>query len=243
MSIQKEGLEGLTAETRTYDVEGFTEKKIITLGGRQKNYLRVAYDKGVLPILPPRHPLSRLYLEEAHKMDHAGVDAMVMRSRSQVWITRVRPKAGAVKRACFTCKRSAKRLGEQKMAPLPEHRMGPTPPFFSTAVDLFGPLSISGSVNKRSTGKAWGVIFVCTSTSLAHVEIAETYSTEFFLMAVRRFMALHGAPKRFQSDQGTQLVAASKQVATWDWTAVHEAVEKENGEWHIVPTGGQHYNG
>jgi hypothetical protein len=72
------------------------------------------------------------------------------------------------------------------------------------------------------------------------VEIAETYSTESFLMALRRFMALHEAPKRFQSDQGTQLVAAFKQLATWDWTAVHKAVEKENAEWHIVPTGGQH---
>ncbi len=202
----------------------------------------MAYVRGDLPILPACHLLSRLYLEEVHKLDHAGVDAMVMRSRSQVWITRVRPKASAVKRACFTCKRTAKRLGEQKMAPLPEHRMGPTPPFFSTAVDLFGPLPISGSVNKRSTGKTWAVIFVCTSTSLAHVEIAETYSTESFLMAVRRFMALHGAPKRFQSDQGTQLVAASKQLATWDWTAVHAMAERESAEWHIVPTGGQHYN-
>jgi hypothetical protein len=203
----------------------------------------VAYDRGDLPILLAHHPLSRLYLEEAHKLDHAGVDAMVMRSRSQVWITRVRPKAGTVKRACFTCKRTAKRLGEQRMAPLPEHRMGPTPPFFSTAVDLFGPLPISRSVNKHSTGKAWGVIFVCTSTSLAQVEIAETYSTESFLMAVRRFMALHGAPRRFQYNQGTQLVAASKQLATWDWTAVHEMAERVNAEWHIVPTGGQHYNG
>ncbi len=84
---------------------------------------------------------------------------------------------------------------------------------------------------------------MCTSTSLAHVEIAETYSTESFLMAVRRFMALHGAPRRFQSDQGTQLVAASKQLATWDWTAIHEMAERESAEWHIVPTGGQHNNG
>jgi hypothetical protein len=56
-------------------------------------------------------------------------------------------------------------------------------------------------VNKRTTGKAWGVIFVCTSTSLAHVEVAESYSTESFLMAVKRFMALHGAPRRLQSKQ------------------------------------------
>jgi hypothetical protein len=237
-SIEKGGLKGLTAGTQTYSVEGFADKEILTLGGRQKNYLRVAYDREDLPILPARHLLSRLYLEEAHKLDHAGVDAMVMRSWSQVWITRVCPKSKAVKKACFTCKRMARRLGEQKMAPLPEHRMGPTPLFFFTAVDLFRPLPIIGSVNKRSTGKAWGVIFVCTSMSLAHVEIAESYSTESFLMAVRRFMALHGAPKRFQSDQGTQLVAASKQLATWDWTAVHEQAEREGAEWHIVPTGG-----
>jgi hypothetical protein len=57
-------------------------------------------------------------------------------------------------------------------------------------------------------------------------------------MAVRKFTALHGAPKRFQSDQGTQLVAASKQIATWDWTAVHEGVERAGAEFHVVPTGG-----
>jgi hypothetical protein len=79
-SIGKGGLEGLTTEARTYSVEGFAERKILTLGGQQKNYLRVAYDRGDLPVLPARHPLSRLYLEEAHKLDHAGVDAMVMRS-------------------------------------------------------------------------------------------------------------------------------------------------------------------
>ncbi len=129
-SIGKGGLEGLAAETRTYSMEGSAERKIFTLRGRQKNYLRVANYRGDLPILPARHLLSRLYLEEAHRLDHAGVDAMVMRSRSQVWITRVRPKASAVERACITCKRAAKRLGEQKMAPLLEHRMGPLPHSF-----------------------------------------------------------------------------------------------------------------
>jgi transposase InsO family protein len=187
--------------------------------------------------------LARLYLQEAHKLDHAGVDAMIMRSRSRVWIIRIRPKAQAVKNACFTCRRHAKDLGSQVMAPLPAHRMGPTPPFCSTAVDLFGPLSIVGTVNKRTTTKAWGVIFVCTATSLAHVEVVESYSTEAFLLALRRFMALHGAPKQFQSDQGTQLVAASKQVKTWDWSRVHQQAESAGAEWHVVPTGGQHFNG
>ncbi len=114
-SVEKSRLKGLTIESRTYSTGGFADKEILTLGGQQKNYLRVAYDRGDLPILPAHHLLSRLYLEEAHKTDHAGVNAMVMRSRAQVWITQMRPKAKAVKNACFACKRSARRLGEQKM--------------------------------------------------------------------------------------------------------------------------------
>jgi hypothetical protein len=84
---------------------------------------------------------------------------------------------------------------------------------------------------------------VCTATPLAHMEIAESYSTEAFLLALRRFMALHGAPKRFQSDQGTQLVAASKQVKAWDWSRVRQQADGVGAEWHVVPTGGQHFNG
>jgi hypothetical protein len=37
-------------------------------------------------------------------------------------------------------------------------------------------------------------------------------------------------------------VAASRQVATWDWTKVQETAEKMGAVWHIVPTGGQDYN-
>jgi len=55
-------------------------------------------------------------------MDHMGVDAMVL-------IMRACLRACAVKRACFMCKRRAKKLDEQKMAPLPEPPMGPTQPF------------------------------------------------------------------------------------------------------------------
>jgi hypothetical protein len=240
--IEKQ-LESLMVEKKPQREEGFPERIIIMVGGRQQKHVKVAYDQEELPVLPPDHELARLYLQEAHERDHAGVGAMIMRSRSQVWITRVRSKAQAVKRACFTCRRRAKELGSQQMAPLPAHRMGPTPPFWSTAVDLFGPLSIVGTVNKRTTRKVWGVIFVCTATSLTHVEIAESYSTEAFLLALRRFMALYGAPKRFQSDQGTQLVAASRQVKAWDWIRVRHQADGVGAEWHVVPNGGQHFNG
>ncbi len=163
-------LESLMVERKPQREEGFPERMIIMVGGCQKKHLRVAYEEE-LPVLPPDHELVRLYLQEAHERDHAGVDAMIMRSQSQVWITRIQPRDQAVKRTCFTCRRHAKELGSQQMAPLPAHRMGPTPPFWSTAVDLFGPLSIVRTVNRRTTRKVWGVIFVCTATSLTHVGV------------------------------------------------------------------------
>jgi len=126
---------------------------------------------------------------------------------------------------------------------LPEHRIGPAPVFESTAVDLFGPITFQDTINKRGNGKAWGVVFVCTATSLVHVEVTDAYSTDSFLLAVRRFMAIHGAPSRFQSDQGTQLVAAAKQIRAWDWSKVHSEVGARGAEWHLVPTGAQHFNG
>ncbi len=43
-SIEKGGLKGLTVENRPYSMKGFADKEILTLGGWQKNYLRLAYD-------------------------------------------------------------------------------------------------------------------------------------------------------------------------------------------------------
>jgi hypothetical protein len=92
-------------------------------------------------------------------------------------------------------------------------------------------------------GKGWGVVFVCTTTSALHVEFMDTYSTDSFLLVLRRFMSVRGTPTRFQSDRGEQLVAAAKQVATWDFKEVVQWAGRKGIEWTLVPTGGQHFNG
>jgi hypothetical protein len=86
-------------------------------------------------------------------------------------------------------------------------------------------------------------VFVCTTTSALHVEFMDTYSTDSFLLALRRFMSIRGTPTRFQSDRGEQLVAAAKQVATWDFKEVVQWAGRKGIEWTLVPTGGQHFNG
>jgi hypothetical protein len=160
-------------------------RRIKVVMARGERYLKVAYDTETLPILPHNHPLSRLILEEAHIVDHGGIEAMTMRSRAHAWVVRAKKLAKSVKRNCFTCRRRAKVRETQKMAPLPEHRMGPAPVFESTAVDLFGPITFQDTINKRGSGKAWGVVFFCTATSLVHVEITDSYSTDSFLLGLK----------------------------------------------------------
>jgi hypothetical protein len=83
---------------------------------------------------------------------------------------------------------------------------------------------------------------VCTTTSALHVEFMDMYSTDSFLMALRRFMGLRGTSTRFQSDRGEQLVAAAKQVSTWDFKEVIQWAGKKGIKWTLVPKGGQHFN-
>ncbi len=173
----------------------FPPCRLRVVAGRAKKFLRVAYDAEFVPLLPNSHPLSRLYLEEAHKTDHGGTDAMVMGIRAQVWVVGTRKLAKWEKRNCFTCRKIPKEREMQKMAPLPSHRMGPATVFESSAVDMFGPITFQDTVNKHGNGKAWDVIFVYTATSLVDVEVTDAYSTGSFLLAVRRYKAMHGAPR------------------------------------------------
>jgi len=151
--------------------EGFPTRRVLIIAGRAKEHFVKAYGQLILPVLPVNHELSRLYLMEAHEYDHGVVSNMAARTRAHVWIYRINRLAKKVRSDCFQCRCIQKRREGQKMAPLPAHRMGPAPVFESTAIDLFSPLSIQGAVNKRTTGKCWGVIFVCTAILLVLVEI------------------------------------------------------------------------
>ena len=78
-------------------------------------------------------------------------------------------------------------------------------------------------VNKRSTGKAYGVIFLCLPTTPVHLNIATDYSTNAFLMVFRKFESLPGY-RVIYSDSGSHIVGASnvlKEISRkWDWDKI-----------------------
>ena len=135
---------GLTAplDDQSYWDRG-QELPLILVGGWSKIRYMIRYDQPGIPVLPASHPLARLYIQEAHELDHGGVYAAVMRSRKKVWIIQGARVAKQLISKCFKCKLIHKPLQEQKLAPLPAPRVGPAPIFHSTAVDLFGPVYFS----------------------------------------------------------------------------------------------------
>lgn len=86
------------------------------------------------------------------------------------------------------------------MADLPEDRLLPDqPPFTNVGVDFFGPFDI-----KR--GRSLVVV------RAVHIEIAHSLDIDSCINAIRRFICRRGQVKMIRSDNGTNFVAAEKEL-------------------------------
>ena len=58
------------------------------------------------------------------------------------------------------------------------------------------------------------------STRAVHIDLASDYSTEAFLLVLRRFASLRGYPAKLYLDNGPQLVSANEELRNmtkgWD---------------------------
>jgi transposase InsO family protein len=133
------------------------------------------------------------------------------------------------------------------MAPLPKTRTNIAPIFHSVSLDLFGPILCKDTCKGRTRKKIWGMIFNCTVTRAAHIDVTEDYGTSAILETIRRFTCVRGCPGKIYSDQGSQLIAAANDIAElvehWDWVPIHEWSASRKIEWIVTPAGGQHQNG
>jgi hypothetical protein len=59
------------------DKLGF-ERKIVLVGGRVKSKYRVGYDKDGIPVLSSKCRLSDLYMQQAHEVDHGGINTIFL---------------------------------------------------------------------------------------------------------------------------------------------------------------------
>ena len=117
-------------------------------------------------------------------------------------------------------------------------------PFLSCSVPKYKQVEIT--LNKRSRGKAYGVIFTCMLSRAVHLNLATDYSTDAFLQVLRRFVANRGHPVILRSDPGSQLIGASKELRRimkgLDQSQIVKYAAGTGFEWKFAPADAPWHN-
>ena len=216
---------------------------IVRVGGR--------LEKSSLPeeskhptILPCNHHITKLIVSYYHvKEGHTGTTQTLAAIRQKYWIVKV-----ALQKywnECVACRRRNQPPGKQIMAPLPEARVTPgEPPFSSVGIDYFGPLKVK---YKRGTVKRYGCVFTCLAIRAIHIEIAHNLSTDSFIQAVSRFVSRRGPPKELFSDNGTNFRGSEAEVKqmlqNWNQTKILDRLRKQGIQWHFSVPYASHTGG
>ena len=224
--------------------------EIIVVGGRTERWMEATWNRQFFVLLPKENHISLLIARSEHVSGgHLGRDSTISKIRAKYWIIGVKPLVKNIISKCRQCRVKLKLLEEQVMSPLPIERLKPSPPFFNVMIDYFGPFTISGEVQKRVRGKCYGVLFTCLSVRAVYIDVACDYSTQGFMMVLRRFSSIRGWPNVFYSDRGTQLVGASKEltdvISNLDWNKIKDSTRKDGkvSEWKFSPADAPWYNG
>ena len=211
-----------------------------TVGSRLAAFNPMTPESEPQVLLPTSHPLTRLVMKDAHESSgHRGRDATLARFRQRYWTPYGGKLAWSIKASCQLCRLREPQLLNQEMGPLPLSRLKPALAFTDVMVDLFGPYRVRGEVNKRSTGKAYGVLFTDLVMRAVHIEAVFGYDVNSFLLALSRFASVRGWPAKIYSDPGSQLVGVDRELKdAWlkiDHTALTSKCSEKGLQWIFGP--------
>ena len=168
----------------------------------------------VKPIVDRYSPVAYAIMLHSHVRlaRHKGISYTLRESRSVAYVTRGRDLSKEIDENCRPCKRFKSRLVKAEMGNLHQTRLTIAPPFYTSQVDLFGPMDAQCEHNHRAHIKVYGCVFKCPSTSAIAIHAMQAYSTAAFLQAYTRFASRYGHPNHLAIDQGSQLVAACNKM-------------------------------
>ncbi|KHJ42945.1 Pao retrotransposon peptidase [Trichuris suis] len=167
--------------------------------------------------------------------------------RQYFWILRGRQLVKKVRKSCLQCAKEFTKTGEQLMAELPIERLAVgCPPFHRTSVDYFGPILVKSERNRCV--KRYGVIFTCLTIRAVYLDIAQSLSTEDFLLVLRRFVSLYGKPESVYPDNGRNFVGVARELRRAVQTlngddALKKYTASEGIRWKFQPANAPHFGG
>jgi hypothetical protein len=215
---------------------------IICVGGRLR-HSALPYNRKHTVLLPKTSYLSVLVCRKWHKLScHSGPRVMSSLINLQYWIISLRSVIHAVTSRCTVCLRFDAPRPQPIMADLPAVRVQEGRAFVSVGVDYAGPLQMRElQLRKSRTYKVYIAIFFCFSVKAVHLELVSDLSTEAFLAAFDRFVAIRrGIPTDVYSDCGTNFVGAAKQLRKLISSAESQtqiSSRVNSCVWHFNPPG------
>lgn len=228
-----------------YKLDPIIDEGILRIGGRlSKAAMRVSLKNPM--ILPKDSHISKLILRDIHqRVGHSGRNHMLSQLGQRFWLPSANSSARKIIKSCVFCRRMQAKVGEQKMADLPEEHVAPNiPPFSHVGIDYFGPIEVKRG---RSHVKRWGVILTCLASRAIHLEVANTLDTDSCINAIRRFLCRRGPVLTIRTDCGTNFVGAQKELETTlnqiNNHKIQETLLSNHVKWIFNPPYAAHFGG
>ena len=124
-----------------------------------------------------------LIIEEIHRnIGYLGRNSVLARLREKYWVINAPTAVSKVLSRCFLCRKIKSKPSFQQMADLPNERLVPDEPHFtSVGMDFFGLIEVR---LKRSAVKRYGVVFTCFRTRAIHLEVANSLDSNSCINAI-----------------------------------------------------------
>ena len=212
---------------------------LLRVGGRLANGPSQSDVKHPM-ILPKCHHVVTLIIRHYHHFSgHSGIEHVLSLLREKFWIVSARAAVRKSLSVCVDCKRRQARVGEHKMADLPQDRITPDKPRFTyVGVDCFGPFLIRRG---RSEVKRYGVLYTCLVVRAVHIEVSQSLDTDSFLNSFRRFVARRGTPEQMRSDNGGNFVSGESElrraINNWNQEKIPNLPPSKKRSMDIQPPG------
>ncbi|XP_054277733.1 uncharacterized protein LOC128996429 [Macrosteles quadrilineatus] len=216
----------LPKSSRIFSLNPFIDQSLIRMSSRIHSSPEISEEQKHPIILDGKSHTAKLIVKMFHeKCFHQGIETVINMTRQQFWILNVRSVAKKVQRSCMRCSIDNAQPYPPQMAALPQLRTSKVQhPFFYTGVDYFGPIEVT--VGRRHE-KRYGVLFTCLSTRAIHIETAHSLNTESCIMAIQRFISRRPVPSELYSDNGTNFVAADRELRNAVKSLKHEKIQKD----------------
>ncbi|GFT73053.1 integrase catalytic domain-containing protein [Trichonephila clavipes] len=139
-------------------------------------------------------------VRDSHKtVFHGGVSETLLEIRERFWLIKGRQTVKNILKKCLLCKRFSLISGVHVTVPLPALRVEQSAPFSVVGIDFGGPLYT------KDENKHYIVLFTCAVTRTLHLELVNNFTTETFLLALRRFISRRGLCSKILTDNAKTL--------------------------------------